>query len=204
MEHRYIALDVNGLALTPQFWRSSSSAFCAHATMRDPVARRRNEWKLRDASAFSDSGGSQPGPAAGQHGAGAQQAVFGGMMQSNGHAPIVLVVEDELLLASVIAEVLEGEGFSVRGPYPKLSSALNAVDKDAKLDIAFLDVNLRGELVFPLAHRLRELGVPFVFCTGYVAALEFPPELADAPVIAKPFTDEVLRRTAKELLDKRC
>lgn len=116
------------------------------------------------------------------------------------NAPVALVVEDELLLASVIAEVLESEGFAVRGPYPKLSKALAAVSEDPHIDVAFLDINLRGELVFPLALRLKELGTPFCFCTGYAAGLEFPAEVADAPVVAKPFTDELLRRTARELL----
>lgn len=113
---------------------------------------------------------------------------------------IVMVVEDELLLASVIAEVLESEGFTVRGPYPKLSKALSALEQDPKLDFAFLDINLRGELVFPLALKLRAQGTPFVFCTGYVSAMEFPQELADAPIISKPFTDQALREAARRLL----
>lgn len=123
------------------------------------------------------------------------------MTEANGN-PTIMVVEDELLLASVIVEVLQGEGYAVRGPFPKLSSALKALEQDAKLDGAFLDVNLRGELVFPLAQKLREQNIPFVFCTGYAAAMDFPENLADTPIIAKPFTDQVLRQTARQLLGR--
>jgi hypothetical protein len=32
---------------------------------------------------------------------------------------------------------------------------------------AILDVNLRGQLVYPVADRLMDRGIPFVFVTGY-------------------------------------
>ena len=34
-------------------------------------------------------------------------------------------------------------------------------------EAALLDINLGRELVYPLADRLRELEIPFVFLTGY-------------------------------------
>ncbi|WP_314190624.1 hypothetical protein [Paracoccus yeei] len=35
------------------------------------------------------------------------------------------------------------------------------------LDGAILDVNLQGQMVFPVAHLLLERSVPFLFMTGY-------------------------------------
>jgi len=115
-------------------------------------------------------------------------------------ARVVMVVEDELLLASVIVETLEDAGFAVRGPYPKLSAAMAALDRDEPVDIALLDVNLRGEEVFPLAARLKERGTPFAFCTGYAQAMEFPMQFAGTPVVSKPFTAKELRGTVTSLL----
>lgn len=111
-----------------------------------------------------------------------------------------MVVEDELLLASVIVETLEDAGFAVRGPYPKLSAAMAALERDEPLDIALLDVNLRGEEVFPLAIKLQQRGTPFAFCTGYAQAMEFPAEFAGTPVISKPFTAKELRGAVASLL----
>jgi CheY-like chemotaxis protein len=111
-----------------------------------------------------------------------------------------MVVEDELLLASMIVETLEEAGYAVRGPYPKLSAALAALEREDPVDIALLDVNLRGEEVFPLAAKLQQQGTPFAFCTGYAQAMEFPPEFSEAPVVAKPFTSKELRRVVHVLL----
>lgn len=113
---------------------------------------------------------------------------------------VVMVVEDELLLASVIVETLEDAGFAVRGPYPKLSAAMAALDGGEAVDIALLDVNLRGEEVFPLAAKLQERGTPFAFCTGYAQAMEFPAQFVGTPVVSKPFTAKELRGAVATLL----
>lgn len=78
----------------------------------------------------------------------------------------VLLVEDELLVALDIEQVLKTAGFRVLGPVSSVTSAL-ALLKTEKPDAAILDLNLRGELVTPVARRLREMGVPFVLSTAY-------------------------------------
>ena len=103
----------------------------------------------------------------------------------------VMVVEDELLIAMNLEDILEGYGFEVVGPYPTLAEAGEALD--AALDAALLDVNVGGELVFPLADALVLRTVPVVFCTGYAEAGQFPVRLAGLPKVAKPYTPEVLR-----------
>jgi len=67
-----------------------------------------------------------------------------------------------------------------------VSEALVEADKGG-FDIAILDVNLKGESVWPVATRLREKKVPFVIATGGHVDPP-PPEFNDAPVIEKPYT----------------
>jgi DNA-binding response OmpR family regulator len=78
----------------------------------------------------------------------------------------VLLVEDELLVAWDIEQMLTAAGVRVLGPAASVASAL-ALLKANKPDAAILDLNLRGELVTPVARRLREMGVPFVLSTAY-------------------------------------
>lgn len=104
----------------------------------------------------------------------------------------VMIVEDELLVAMNLEDMLEGFGFEVVGPYPTLAEAWTALE-GAGFDAALLDVNVRGELVFPLAEDLLSRSIPVVFCTGYAEAGQFPPRLAELPKVAKPYTPEVLR-----------
>ena len=103
----------------------------------------------------------------------------------------VLVVEDSLLVAEVIAETLESSGCTVVGPIGRLQRAI-PVAREEKLSGAVLDVNLAGEFCFPVAAVLAERGVPFLFLTGYGDIDALPPEFRNTPVIRKPFTPDRL------------
>jgi hypothetical protein len=50
---------------------------------------------------------------------------------------------------------------------PGVTDALDLITQEAKIDDAILDINLRGEMVFPAADLLAQRGGPFVFTTGY-------------------------------------
>jgi CheY-like chemotaxis protein len=80
----------------------------------------------------------------------------------------VLLVEDEYLIAETMEEWLRMAGAEVIGPVPSVAHALALIEGAApRLDGAVLDVSLgRGETARPIADRLNELGVPFVFATG--------------------------------------
>jgi len=78
----------------------------------------------------------------------------------------ILVVEDEYLLADRTRRELEKLGAIVVGPTGRVDQALELID-DEKVDGAILDIHLAGELVFPVAERLGELNIPYVFATGY-------------------------------------
>lgn len=78
----------------------------------------------------------------------------------------VLVVEDEVLIAMLVEDLLEEAGCIVIGPFAQVEEALAAAGTET-VDIALLDVNVRGEQVFPVAYQLERRGVPFLFLTGY-------------------------------------
>jgi two-component system, response regulator PdtaR len=59
-------------------------------------------------------------------------------------------------------------------------------------DVALLDVNLRGELVTPVAERLRALGVPFVVASAYDGARLAELGLGGAPAVVKPASERAL------------
>ena len=85
----------------------------------------------------------------------------------------VLVVEDTLLVADLIVEELQEVGCMVVGPAPRVERGL-ALARSERLDGALLDVNLAGELCFPIAELLLAQGVPFAFLTGYGEAILSP------------------------------
>jgi FixJ family two-component response regulator len=50
-----------------------------------------------------------------------------------------------------------------------------------------LDLNLGGELSFPIAVTLAERGIPFVFLTGYDDIAVLPEQFRKVERILKPF-----------------
>lgn len=97
----------------------------------------------------------------------------------------ILVVEDEFMLADELHMVLEAAGALVLGPAASVAEALRCIDTATAIDGAILDVNLDGELVFPVADHLAARGVPFLFTTGYDRSI-FPPRFAESPRCEKP------------------
>lgn len=94
--------------------------------------------------------------------------------------PRVILVEDESLVALMMEDLLNELGCDVVASFGVLKEALDWLgDADDNLDGALLDVNLGGEMVFPLAAALAEKQVPFVFATGYGA-------LADERFVSRP------------------
>lgn len=97
----------------------------------------------------------------------------------------VLIVEDEYTLADELRSELSRVGAVVIGPVGHLQGAIDLVRAEKEIDVAVLDVNLRGEAVFPLADMLAERGVPMVFATGY-DSLPVPLRFAHIATFIKP------------------
>jgi CheY-like chemotaxis protein len=104
----------------------------------------------------------------------------------------ILTVEDEYMLAQELALFLEQHGATVVGPVGTVQAALGLATREA-VDAAVLDVNLRSQLVYPVADALIERGVPVVFVTGYDELLLQRPYI-HLPRCPKPLDKEALLR----------
>ena len=101
---------------------------------------------------------------------------------------LVLVVEDEFLIALDLELLLLRRGWRVLGPAATVAEALRLLRGETP-EVALLDVNLRGEPVTPVAEALRARGVPFVLASAYGGHGPTAAALAGAPAVGKP-TDE--------------
>src|SRR3712207_6392600 len=110
----------------------------------------------------------------------------------------ILVVEDEYFIADDIARALTSLGAEIVGPAPDLQRA-EALLNEGSIDWAVLDINLQGEMVYPVAQALHERSVPFVFATGYDRA-SIPSGFADVPRWEKPFDPSAFARILPSLL----
>jgi CheY-like chemotaxis protein len=98
----------------------------------------------------------------------------------------ILVVEDEPLIAMMLEDFLESLGHSVSATCESVQDAMVEAEKGG-FDCAILDVNLKGESVWPVAERLHDKQIPFVLATG--GHVDPPPaKFANVPVIEKPYT----------------
>lgn len=104
----------------------------------------------------------------------------------------LLVVEDDAMVAELVCEMLETEGAEVVGPVGSVNEALTLLDRAGpRIDLALLDVNLRGETSYPIADRLGRAGIPYVFASGY-GTDQFDPRFRQTPRCEKPFRHDEL------------
>ena len=103
----------------------------------------------------------------------------------------VLLVEDNLDLAESMAFALATYGWQTVGPVCTSADALKSVDRDS-FDVAILDLELDGEMSYPVADALRSREIPFVFLTGQLAADEIPERFATEKLLSKPVSPESL------------
>ena len=112
----------------------------------------------------------------------------------------VLVVADDRLFAQALVAALEDSGCRVAGPVGSLAQGLRMAEWTL-LDGAILDIEIAGGACFPVAMRLQERGIPFVFLAG-LSRPAVPDALRRVPVLAKPLDDAVLDATVRELFLK--
>lgn len=96
----------------------------------------------------------------------------------------IIILEDDYFQANDCKQMLEQAGASVilvSALVPDLSS----LGQEGPIDAALIDVNLGQGLSFDFARQLRDQGIPFVFLTGYDAAI-LPEDLVGSAWISKP------------------
>lgn len=111
----------------------------------------------------------------------------------------VLIVEDEMLIAMMLQDMVADAGLEVEGVANSLNAGIDLASK-ADFDLAILDVNLNGEEVYPVAEILQRRGIPFIFSTGYGAG-GIRSEFDDAPQVVKPFQQNLLMAAMKAALE---
>ncbi len=118
--------------------------------------------------------------------------------QGNGAAPRqvmpgnrLLLVEDEALTGMMMSDMLTDLGFEVIGPFGRVADAMAAIGRE-DFHAAVLDVNLDGEMVYPVADAVLARGVPFVFVTGY-SPEGIDGRFAQVPVLQKPIEMQMLQ-----------
>ena len=111
----------------------------------------------------------------------------------------VLIVEDEALLAMDLQFAFEDEGAEVIGPALSLEHALRAISSAEAIDGAILDVDLAGRDVYPVARKLTERGVPFVFHTGHGSRIKLAEMFPGSITCTKPTLPETLIDTLLRL-----
>jgi CheY-like chemotaxis protein len=113
----------------------------------------------------------------------------------------VLVVEDDYLIASLIEHILNAAGCVVVEPVSHLAQAQEAARQNT-YDAAVLDINLRGERVYPIAEILANREIPYFFVSGY-HTIDLPAGHEGRPKLGKPFRSEQLLDTLASLVSAR-
>jgi two-component sensor histidine kinase/CheY-like chemotaxis protein len=114
--------------------------------------------------------------------------------------PRLLLVEDELVVGMFMQEALELIGYRPTNPIGHLAEAVAAAKSERFLG-AVLDMNLHGEIVYPLAELLTAQSVPFLFVTGY-APHTIDPRFASIPILQKPVLEEQLSTALQRVLGR--
>jgi CheY-like chemotaxis protein len=104
----------------------------------------------------------------------------------------VLVVEDEVIVGMLVEDMLQELGYEVAALSTHLEQAVELA-RSSDIDFAMLDLNLNGQMSYPVADVLRGREVPFIFATGYGAKILVPPYVG-TPTLQKPFHLEELKR----------
>ena len=96
----------------------------------------------------------------------------------------VLIVEDEFLIATDLADTVREAGGEVVGPAASVDEAFELLSRQ-QITVAVIDINLGKELSLAVAKRLRCEQIPFIYHSGQIALLGYS-DWPEAPIISKP------------------
>ncbi|MGD9028031.1 MAG: response regulator, partial [Methyloceanibacter sp.] len=101
----------------------------------------------------------------------------------------VLVVEDQAPIALQLEDMLVESECQVVGPASRVGQALRLLGENV-VDAAVLDLNVAGELVYPVADALDARGLPYIFATGYDPS-DVSGRYGHRNIVQKPFSRRV-------------
>jgi CheY-like chemotaxis protein len=110
----------------------------------------------------------------------------------------VFLVEDEVMIRMMVADMLEELGYRVVAEAGEIGEAVKLA-QFADFDFAILDVNVNGKVISPVAELIEARNRPFIFATGYGSS-GLPEEYRDRPALQKPFQIETLARMIETTL----
>jgi DNA-binding response OmpR family regulator len=115
----------------------------------------------------------------------------------------ILIVEDDLVVGSELADVLAEQGLTVLGPVADGVEALKLA-RDEPPVVAIVDLNLAGEIngLTVARHLVEKFGVRIVFVSGQIGEVVREGMDLTRHFISKPFNDEAVISAVRELIDK--
>lgn len=110
----------------------------------------------------------------------------------------VFLVEDEVMIRMMVADMLEELGYTVAAEAGEIGEAMRLAES-TYFDVAILDVNVNGKVISPVADLIKARNRPFIFATGYGSS-GLPEDYRDRPALQKPFQLETLSRAIDHAL----
>jgi CheY-like chemotaxis protein len=101
----------------------------------------------------------------------------------------ILLVEDEILISTLMAEALGQRGFAVHA-VADAESALRYLEAGSAVDVLFTDINLAGAMDgSTLAAHVREQRpeLPIVYCSGRHSPSALTPPVPRSVFVRKPY-----------------
>ncbi|HEV7121950.1 MAG TPA: response regulator [Rhodanobacter sp.] len=109
-----------------------------------------------------------------------------------------IVVEDEFMLAEILADALATLGCEVLGSAANVDDGVRLAG-ESLCDFAIVDLNLKGKMAFPVLDRLHERGIPYLMATGAFAE-DIPQRYLGAARLSKPYDVRELQRALGQLM----
>lgn len=97
----------------------------------------------------------------------------------------ILLAEDEYLIAMELEQELERNGAEILGPTASIDETLRLLHTAGSVDAALLDIDLGGDMAYPVADAFRERRIPFIFVSGF-GRNGIRGDYADIPLLDKP------------------
>jgi DNA-binding response OmpR family regulator len=109
----------------------------------------------------------------------------------------ILILENDYLIADLVAGFLDELGYSILGPTYELNEASKLAAEET-FDGALLDWHLDSGGSGNIADILIKRGIPFIFATGYDAIPDA--KYRDIAVLKKPFGHDALQRALERMV----
>jgi DNA-binding response OmpR family regulator len=121
------------------------------------------------------------------------------MSKHTGNGPLVLIVEDEAIIALNLQDELQDSGYSVAGPFTTCAEALAWLQSKTP-DVAVLDTVLKDGACREIALDLASRKIPFLIYSGHREDRDLLAEFHHVPWIEKPVPPSVLVDECRHLL----